>query len=222
MFTLDNNAAMDLNQSNRINETGIYFGAITRAEYTDSPNGAGFLNIDFKTDDGKESNYMSLCYRKNDGGKAFGYNMIMAIMACMNVQKTSEVSHEGKRVCPELVGKRIGFAMQAEADFYWCKKDFKFKPTTNMHIFMPFDAQTKQTAKEKIQNAAPELIGKLKLEDKPAKPEPIPTQAQQERMQQGGCQVSQGSSPDFMSDSYPQDQWDNNQTPVDNGYPQNW
>lgn len=219
MFTLDNQAAMDLNQSNRLNESGIYFGTITRAEYTDSPNGAGFLNIDFKTDDGKEANYMSLCHRKNDGSRAFGFNIIMAIMACMGVQKTSEVNHNNKRICPELTGKRVGLALQAEADWYWCKKDYKMKQTTNMNIFMPFDPQSKQTAKEKIQQTPAELINKLTVEDKPAKPEPMPTQAQQE-MAQANQPYNQSPT---SQDNFMNEGWGNDAPPMDvNSYPQGW
>lgn len=180
MFTLDQEAAKSVGQSNRINESGIYAGVITRFEYSESQSSqAKFVNIDFKTNDGREANYMSLCYQKGDGGRAFGYNTIMAIMACTGVNQTSMVNHNGKNICPELTNKPIAFALQAEGDWFQDKETGDWKPTTNMHIAMPFDVQTRKTAKETLENSEAKTVNVFKPTDKPGKPKPMPTQAQQ-------------------------------------------
>lgn len=179
MFTLDKEAAMNVGASNRIAESGIYAGTITRFEYSESQSSqAKFVNIDFKSNDGREANYMSLCYQKVDGTRSFGFNTIMAIMACTGVSQTSMVNHGGKNICPELTNKGIAFALQAEGDWYQDKNTGKWKPTTNMHIAMPFDVQTKKTAKETIEGTEAKVVSAMKVVDKPSKPQPMATQAQ--------------------------------------------
>lgn len=185
MFSLDQNAAVQVNGGgNRISESGIYKGKITRAEWSSSQSSqAAFINIDFKSDDGMEANYMSICYQKGDGQQAFGYKTLMAIMAVCGVQNITQASHNGKTICPELTDKAIALALQAESDWYQDKNTNEWKPTTNMHIYVPFERATGKTAKEKLQNLEAKTHLTLKVNDKKPKPQPMPTQYEHQQSQ---------------------------------------
>jgi hypothetical protein len=193
MFHLDAEAAKSVNGSgSRINESGVYDGFITRAEWTDSPSSqAKFLNIDFKCHDGREASYMSICYQKGDGSKSFGYNTMMAIMACMKIRGVTSSNVAGKNVCPEMTGSAITLALQAEGDWYQDKNTGEWKPTTNMHIYVPFSSETKQTAKEILDNLSGETYGKISINDKKPKPKPQDQYNQQQAHQQAQPQYNE-------------------------------
>ena len=175
MFNLDTNAAKtDDAIGSRINESGIYAGSIVRAEWTKSPSSqAEFLNLDFKTDEGKEANYMSICFKKGDGTSSFGYNIINKMMACCGLRQLNKQQLGEKTVCPELTNARIKLALQAEADWYADKNTGEQKPTTNMHVYVPFKADSGQSAKEVLEQSAAELITKLVVNDRKPKDKPI-------------------------------------------------
>ena len=174
MFQLDQAAASSVNGGgNRINESGIYDGVITRAEWSQSQSSqAAFLNLDFKSDDGKEANYMSICFQKGNGERAFGYNTMMAIMACCKLRNITQAQMGDKLVCPELTNARVTLGLQAEADWFQDKVTNEWKPTTNMQVFIPFNSETKQTAKEFLEGASSSVYGKISISDRKPKPKP--------------------------------------------------
>lgn len=175
MFNLDTNAAKtDDSQSNRINESGIYSGVITRAEWSKSKSSqAQFMNIDFKTDDGKESNYMNLIIKGKDGQNVFGYNILNKIMACCGLRHLSGVQMGEKMVCPELTNARIKFALQAEPDWFKDKDTGEQKPIINMIISVPFKHDSGQSAKEILEQLPATQITTLKVSDRKAKDKPV-------------------------------------------------
>ena len=194
MFQLDTNAAKSvIGGGNRINESGIYDGVITRAEWTKSPSSsAEFLNIDFKSDDGREANYMSICYKKGDGSNSFGWNTLNALMACAKLRGVTSVNHGGKDICPELTNAQITIALQAEGDWFQDKETGEWKPTTNMHIYVPFTKDTKQTAKELLDGISGDTYGKLTITDRKGKDKPV----------SGGYSEPQNSMPQNSAPQY--------------------
>jgi hypothetical protein len=175
MFNLDTTAAKtDDSQSNRINESGIYSGVITRAEWSKSQSSqAQFINLDFKTDDGKESNYMNLTIKGKDGQNVFGYNILNKIMACCGLRHLSGVQMGEKMACPELTNARIKLALQAEPDWFKDKNTGEYKPTINMIISTPFKHGSGQSAKEILEQLPATQITTLKVSDRKAKDKPV-------------------------------------------------
>jgi hypothetical protein len=175
MFNLDVAAASTSDSiSNRINASGIYTGVITRAEWSKSQTSqAEFFNIDFKDDEGKEANYMSICFKKGDGTNSFGYNIMNKIMACTGQRSLNKVVVGDKTTCPELTNARIKFALQAEQDWYKDKTTGEYKPTTNMIISIPFSSQTGQSAKEVLESAPAVAITTTVVKDRKPKDKPM-------------------------------------------------
>lgn len=190
MFQLDTEAASKVNGGgNRINESGIYKGKITRAEWSASNSSqAAFLNIDFKSDCGKEAKFMSICYQKGDGSKAFGYDTMMAIIATTKNRQVTSADYNGKKVCPELIDKPIALALQAEQDWYFDDQSGDYKPTTNMLIYVPFVYDTGHTAKELLSKLEPQTITRLVVNDRKPKDKPV-------QQSQGGFAPNQQSAP---------------------------
>ncbi len=183
MFNLDTTAVNASDTfSSRVDKSGIFSGVITRAEWSKSSTSqAEFFNIDFKTDEGLEANYMSICFKKSDGTNAFGYNILNKIMACCALRSITSVDVDGKKVCPELTNARIRFALQAENDWYEDKNTGEQKPTVNMHISIPFKADTGQTAKEVMSNEQATAIDCTVVYDKKPKDKPLQTLAPQQQ-----------------------------------------
>lgn len=175
MFNLDVEAAKTSDSiSNRINESAIYTGTITRAEWSKSQTSqAEFFNVDFKDDEGKEANYMSICFKKGDGTNSFGYNIMNKIMACTGQRSLNKVSIGDKVTCPELTNARVSFALQAEHDWYQDKQTQEWKPTVNMVISTPFKADTGQSAKEVLEQSPAVAITTTVVSDRKPKDKPV-------------------------------------------------
>ena len=179
MFDLDVNAAKtDDSVSNRINESGIYTGTITKAEWSKSLSSqAQFFNIDFESDDGKTANYMSICFKKGDGTNSFGYNIMNKIMACCAVRKLTSVQMGEKLTCPELTNVRVKFALQAEHGWFEDKNSGEQRQKVDMIISVPFKADTGQSAKEVLESLPASQVNTIKVTDRKPKEKPAATQA---------------------------------------------
>lgn len=189
MFNLDVEAAKTSDSiSNRINESAIYTGVITRAEWSKGigESQAEFFNIDFKDDEGKEANYMSICFKKRDGTNSFGYNIMNKIMACTGQRSLNKAQMGEKLMCPELTNARIKFALQAEHDWYQDKVTGEWKPTVNMIISIPFKADTGQSAKEVLEQSQAVAITTTVVNDRKPKEKPVDNLAPQQAQQSWG------------------------------------
>ena len=148
MFTYNQQQAAELSTGgNYISETGGYVLKISRAQFVGAQNSkASFLELDFESQDGKQLNYISICYCKKDGSpNDYGNQIIQSIMCITGIQSLSLVQNGDKYECPELVGKVIGGAFQK---VLYTKNSggegYKFD------LKLPYDPKTKMTAKEKI------------------------------------------------------------------------
>lgn len=183
-YTLNPEAAKKAGASNRITETGAYVGAITVAWEIESTKGTKGVEMMFKTDEGLTADYLQVWTKNADGKELSGNNMIHAIMACTELRnltlKPGEIKRgeESKKVqtLAELTGKRIGLMLEKEP---YTKNDGG--QGFRMVIVCPFEADTKRTAKEKLERldkaeAYPKLVARLK--DRPMqKPQGAPAQS---------------------------------------------
>lgn len=171
-YALDADSARSHGAGASINETGAYVGKITKAMEVTSSNGNPGIEIDFETEDGRAARYMTIWMNGSDGrpnrrSKAL-LDAIMAalgIRGCTRQQTQMEVYDKdagGKTtktvtVLPELMTNPIGFVLQKELSTYNGKERYK------MLMHMPFDANTRQTAKEKLdQTPAQDVENSLK------------------------------------------------------------
>lgn len=89
MYTLDAAAAKQADQTGKfIKETGKYKGRFTKAEALVAGSGTHGIAFTFESEDKQTVNF-SLYTIKKDGEKLYGYQTLMALMACMKLRKVS-------------------------------------------------------------------------------------------------------------------------------------
>lgn len=207
MFTYNQESA--IKAGGTIRENGAYIGKITDADYKKANSGSLGLELTLETNDGAEFKYLTLWYQKADGAEIKGgSSMISAIMGIVGLnnltQKQVGIDQQTQApifCAPELIGQQIGFLLQKTL---YTKNNgeegYKFE------IRLPFDAQTGQTLKEKLNNQQPEMVKRMEstLKDKDERQQnnqsapaqfgqPAPQGFQQP--QQGGFQQQAPSQP---------------------------
>ena len=137
--------------SNNINESGVYFGEVTLAEYSKSPAGAGFVKVSLKTDDGKDLQYVDFCVQKRDGSDSFGMAFYHAMCNFTNTQPSEPVqsSKTGKYGFPALYGKKIGIGVQVEYKDEFNDKGYQ---KSDKNLVSVFEYTTKKSAREIAMN----------------------------------------------------------------------
>lgn len=171
-YTLDTNMAIEGSElgSNRITESGAYVGVITEAKKIVTPNNAQGIEFSFRRDDGAEANYITIYTVKKDGTQAFGIKQLHAMMSCLGIKAITEQNRIIKEydqnvrqiieingvVHPELENKPIGLALQKE-EYLNSNGDTKYKFT----IVAPFKVDTRQVAKEIINNQPAQALDKI-------------------------------------------------------------
>lgn len=207
MFNLDVEAAnADDLMNTRIDKSGIYTGTITRAEWSKSQTSkAEAFDLDFVSDEGLESKYMRIWFKKKDGTNSFGYNVMNRIMACCSLRTLNKVPMGEKITCPELTNARITFALQAEAGWYEVKNTGEQKPTVNMIISTPFKADSGQSAKEVLGQLPAEQIKTLVVSDRKPRDKPISSmQAPAPQMAPAHQQAAPQMAPAYQQTPTPQ------------------
>lgn len=90
MYTLDTAAAKQADQTGKfIKETGKYKGRFTKAESLVAASGTKGIAFTFESDDKQTVNF-SLYTVKSNGEKLFGYQTLMAVMACMKLRNVAD------------------------------------------------------------------------------------------------------------------------------------
>ena len=151
-----------------INESGVFFGEITACEYSKTQNGAGFVSVSIKTDEGKDMLYAQFCAIKNDGSDNFGMAFFKAMCLLTGVAPSDPVQSQKdatKWGFPLLYKKKIGVGVQMEY-----KEDFKADgyQKTNKNIVSVFDYATKRSVGE-INENKPAQKWLIAIEDKGVK-----------------------------------------------------
>ncbi len=183
MYAIDTTAAKKADQTgSRINELGKYVGQFKQAE--DITANTGTKGIAFKfSANGQDAN-LSIYTMKSSGEQIMGYQVLMAIMTCLQLRniapKAGTVKHwdndtrqeVGKeaQTFPDLCGKDIGLLLETE--------DYKKNDGgtgTRMVIAGVFQAKTELTASEILdRKTTPELLPKMvaRLRHRPIKGAP--------------------------------------------------
>lgn len=161
MFQYDQESAMKAGGTAK--EGGAYVGSITEAVYKRANTGSVGLELSFKSDDGGEFNYLTLWFKKQDNTPIKGgSSVISAILGLTGLNGISDkqtgTDSNGKPIhsAPELFSKRVGLLLQK---VWYTKNDgqdgYKFE------IRLPFDPQTRQTLKEKVEQTQPAMVDRM-------------------------------------------------------------
>lgn len=90
MYDLDVNAAKQADQTGKfIKETGKFVGKFTKAEALSAATGTKGIAFTFEAEDKRTANF-SIYTVKSDGTKLYGYQTLMALMACLKLRKINE------------------------------------------------------------------------------------------------------------------------------------
>lgn len=162
----------------RITQSGAYTGVFTKAKAITAGTGAEGIEFTFKSDSGAEASYLTLYTHNKSGEEIYGYAQLNALMSCLKQRQISaqsmqvmEYDHDsGKEVSvqisgyPQLMNIPVGVVLQREE---YCKKSGDIGESMNLYAF--FDAETRQTGAEVIQQQeATSLEGIISgLKDKP-------------------------------------------------------
>lgn len=140
---------------------GGYTCTIESAIYKAAATGSHGIEFSVKTSDGLKANYITAYYMKADqtpitGGQSL-LNAMMGFTGSKGLSfQPANLNGEQVNIIPELTGKTIGLFLQKKL---YTKNDggegYRFE------IRCPFDAQTKQTFKEKSTNKPAEAIARM-------------------------------------------------------------
>lgn len=210
-YRLNTDAARQVGQASGIDEKGAYIGQFTRAELVVSTKGTQGIEFDFITLDGRTARYLSVWTVNKDGQELGGRKLIDAIMTSIGVREiqaadatikkwnTETRSEENTRatVFPALMGKPIGLVLCRE-EYMAGDGQLKWKNV----MVCPFEAVTKRTASERLDNAPAEMLDKIvaSLRDRPYREAPRTTGTGHRT---NASQSSGGSGFDDMDDNIP-------------------
>lgn len=156
----------------RITETGSYVGVFTVAKAIKARTGTKGMEFSFKAENGASCRFLTLYLEKEDGEQLLDYNKLNAIMACMKVRGTTEKmmpvteydfntksDATTQEACyPELMNKPIGLVLQKEE---YIKSDSSIG--SKLNIYAAFNAETRQTAIEILENLPSEKLEKIEV-----------------------------------------------------------
>lgn len=180
-YALDTNAAKAADAINaRVEKSGKYLGVFTRAEPVTSKKGTKGVDFSFKADTGESADYLTVWTHNGEGKQLQGFNILMAIMTCLQVRNIAEEvgtvekydQEQKKRIkvdvplFKELMNKPIGLLLQME-EYAKTAGGTAWKPA----FFGVFN-KDEFTASEILNKAkTPETLAKmvLALHDRPLK-----------------------------------------------------
>ncbi|CAQ85653.1 MULTISPECIES: hypothetical protein [Photorhabdus] len=159
MFVYNEELALSAGQSGFITESGAYIITISEAKFTTGKGGACFIEFSGESNDGRKVNYLSVCYKKNDGmDNQYGINMINAIIGCAGVKQLSYITKDDNTfIAPELTGKTVGLVLQKTLR----TKKSDGNDTFGFDIRIPFIAKTSQTLQELKEGKVAETINNI-------------------------------------------------------------
>lgn len=157
VFQYNQEQAVTSGEGSYISQSGAYTGRITYAKWTKTQNGAKGLELSFETDEGIKANYITIFHTKTDGSpNQYGQAHINAIMGILGLQNLTAAQRGNDYICPELADKPIGLVLQKVLR---SKQDGS--DTYKFEIIVPFHPQTRQTLKEKANQATAERVNKI-------------------------------------------------------------
>lgn len=183
MYQLDTQAAKKADQTGtRINELGKYVGQFKQAE--DITAGTGTKGVALRFESNGQTANLSIYTQKSNGETIMGFQVLMAIMTCLQLRNITPKEGIAKHwdnetrtevevsalLFPELCGKDIGLLLETE-DYQ--KNDGGIG--TRMVIAGIFQAKTELTATEILEKkTTPEHLEKMvsRLRHRPVKGAP--------------------------------------------------
>lgn len=187
-FTCNQEKACAVAGYQGISQTGMYIGVITQCEVSDKNSkgetGATFVEIAFKAKEWKTKDaagnvsegtgeaiaFIRTYIIARDGKRIFGHDIIDALMAVLKIDKmdaqpakvfdrnyrSNKQTHDGYRI-PALEKQMVGLLLQRENEGY-TDSDGKYHDSFKLSIVTPFDAKTKQCAKEVLQGSEATIV----------------------------------------------------------------
>lgn len=170
-------------QSSYINTSGDYIGVITRAEKKSASTGTVYIELDFESNSSGNANYIKMFLRSSKGDTMRGEEILNALMVCLNLKEITFSAgkveyfdkNSGKKelrdavLINELMNKPIGLLLQVEE--YLTRAN---RIGNNFSIVMPFEAATRKTALEYLNQNPASTLDKVipSICDKKLKPHP--------------------------------------------------
>jgi hypothetical protein len=175
-FNLDPNKAKEAGQSQRISETGAYTGHFTQARQVIAQSGSIGIEMSFESVSGQTADFLTVYVQGSDGRELAGTKMVHALMTCLKLRSLNSVSGHAEvfnpaskqrekqqaTIFPDLCGKPVGLVLQVEE---YNKSNGGIGES--MKLVMPFDATSKQTAREVLDKLPAEDIENLLHNIKP-------------------------------------------------------
>lgn len=170
-YTLDTEAAKQADTGGgRINETGKYIGAFTKAKKVLSIKGTQGIEFTFASTGGQTADYLSVWTKNKEGEQIYGFKQLMAMMTCLRVRSidptaatVEEFDRDSNSMQPRqmevyagLQNKPIGVLLQMEE---YEKKDHSIGERAVFAGF--FDPSTEQVATEILDKSEPRILEKL-------------------------------------------------------------
>ena len=161
----------DTGGSTKLDEPGAYVGRFIMAQaVVSSAKKTNGVEFTFEAQDGRTAKYLTLWTTSADGSELFGLKQLHAAMACMGVRQISSVqtqakvySHEaGQEVdmivnaFPELINVPVGVVLQKEL-----YTNGKGEDRDKLVLNTTFEAETRRTATERLDNTEPTAIAKI-------------------------------------------------------------
>ena len=183
-YNLDANAGQHADHLFRkMEETGQYHSALTRAEQVVSKKGSKGVDLSFKTETGATADYLSIWTHNNEGKQLQGFNTLMAIMTCLRVknlkaelgevEKYDQATQQRAKVqvllFKELMNKPLGLLIHME-EYEKTAGGTAWKPA----ISAPFDKDGFPASEILTKAQSATTLGKMEqgLRDRPLKNKP--------------------------------------------------
>lgn len=173
-YTLDAEQAKQAESFGKyISESGKYIGTITSAKAILSQQKTEGIELSFKTNDGKEANYIQLWTYNMGGTELYGLkvlNALMTVLRCRELKPSqSVINGEQVTIFNALMNKPLGALLQRE-EYTKNNNEQGYK----MILIAPFDAQSEMTASEILNKStkAESLVGMVSY----IKANPVKTQ----------------------------------------------
>jgi hypothetical protein len=153
--------------SSRITQTGAYTGTFTVAKEVTSPKGTKGIEFSFVSVAGQEANYLTLWTHNAHGEEIFGKKQLDALLCCLKVRTIESMDKKVDvydfaskttqnilaSVYPELMNKPVGVVLQLEE-----YRKNNGDTGSRMLIYRFFEAATRRTASEVLDNAEPKNL----------------------------------------------------------------
>lgn len=178
-FTVNREAASSVIGQSGITKTGMYIGTICQCEIADSQSGATYVEFIFKATNwktktaagavvegsGSLTSAIRMYITSAKGEETYQRKIIDALMVVLGIEtitpqdgtvfspsfKRDGKKYQGKRLM-EFEKKTVGFLLQRENDCFQNAQG-ETKENFRLNLVTPFDAATKKSAKEILENS---------------------------------------------------------------------